>query len=607
MNNTINNYIIFGKKCLKLIASDKLMFGIFLFLSIISAITEGLSISLLVPLLQSQIGTGGFSNIPILGHIEQLFNCYNTSERIKIMAIIMLLVVLARSLIQYTVVVMGHVIPLKIQSALTIRSYTLLMRVRMSYIAENNYGALCNDIGQRAREVSQMLVNIALMILNSAILMAYIAMMFLISWRLSLLAFGFMLFMMIILRLLSSKLLYQAGEHLNNSVEHLNQIIMESISGMKLIRLNNSEDNMTEKFIGILCNVISSQRRRGILVSISSPILDASSGIFICVILFISAVIHENDNQAWIGSVMIFLFLMFRLIGPVTQIDNARSNIAGYIPIFEGLENFYRHTEEQRQHNGIQRIERLTHDIVFDSVSFSYGNGRKQVLNNISTRIVHGQMTAIVGPSGAGKSTLINLITRLYDPQLGRILIGDNNINELDVKYLRRRISVVSQDIFIFNDTIANNISFGLDNVSNERIHEAVTLAAASDFVDALPNGYNTMLGDRGMRLSGGQQQRIAIARAILANPDLLIMDEATSHLDTFTEHAIQRAIDHLSRDRTLLVIAHRLSTIRRADKVIVMKDGLIVEEGRHSDLIKQRGAYWDMVDHQRLDLINDD
>jgi subfamily B ATP-binding cassette protein MsbA len=244
---------------------------------------------------------------------------------------------------------------------------------------------------------------------------------------------------------------------------------------------------------------------------------------------------------------------------------------------------------------------------VLDRVSFSYQPGEKPTLRDISATIERGKMVAVVGPSGAGKSTLINMVARLYDPQQGRILIDGVDLREFDVRSWRRRIAVVTQDTYIFNDTVANNISFGHDNVPRERIEAAARLAAASEFVEKLPQGYDTLVGDRGVRLSGGQQQRVAIARAILSNPDLLIFDEATSHLDTISERAIQDAMENMSKGRTLLVVAHRLSTIRKADKVIVMDEGRVVEEGQHRDLLARRGIYWEMVEHQRLDLLSED
>jgi ABC-type multidrug transport system fused ATPase/permease subunit len=274
---------------------------------------------------------------------------------------------------------------------------------------------------------------------------------------------------------------------------------------------------------------------------------------------------------------------------------------------FNALMQFYDEAGRQRMKNGDLQAPPLRRDLVFDRVGFAYKPGEKTVLDDVSLRVERGKMTAIVGPSGAGKSTLINMAARLYDPQQGSVRVDGVDLRDLDIGSWRKQLAVVSQDTFIFNDTAANNIGFGRGNASMDRIRSAAEFAAAAEFIEGLPQGYDTMLGDRGVRLSGGQQQRIAIARAVFADPELLIFDEATSNLDTFTERAIQDAMERISRSRTVLVVAHRLSTIRKADKVVVLEDGRVVEEGRHRELLARRGRYWEMVEHQRLDLIAED
>ena len=607
MFSSLDNYFTFTRKCLVLLASDKGMFVAFLVTSILAALTEGMSISLLVPILQSQGNLDAFQQIPILGSIASQFSDYSVNERIRFVSIVIVFVLVFRGIISYTVNVLGQIMPLRLEQQIVSENYSLMMSVRISFLLNRDYGDLRNDISGWATSVSQMLTYCAAAFSNILVLIVYMAMMVLVSWWMCLFAIILLSIMMLILRRVSSGPLHRAGGAANTARVGLDQMAMESLSGMKLIRLHGAEAGMTGRFRVLLDQVVDAQRHMALLVSLSNPVLETCGGVFIAILLFGSAVLHEGDPHAWVGSVLIFLFLMFRLLGPVTHIDFARSRIAGYMPAFERLEQFRQMAQAEREPNGTQPIERLQQDIVLDGVSFAYQSGGRLVLDRISTRIVKGQMTAVVGPSGAGKSTLISLLTRLYDPQAGRILVNDLDLKDLELQSWRRRLAVVSQDIFIFNDTVTNNICFGLSDVPMERVRQAVKLAAADEFVETLPEGYNTLLGDRGMRLSGGQQQRIAIARAILVNPDLLIMDEATSHLDSFSERAIQQAIDHLSKNRTMLVIAHRLSTIRRANKVIVLKDGRIVEEGRHEDLLKQRGIYWEMVEHQRLDLIDED
>jgi subfamily B ATP-binding cassette protein MsbA len=225
-------------------------------------------------------------------------------------------------------------------------------------------------------------------------------------------------------------------------------------------------------------------------------------------------------------------------------------------------------------------------------VDFGYDPG-ELVLHNISLTIEQGKMTALVGASGAGKSTLADLIPRFYDPTQGKILIDGVDLREFDINSVRRRLAVVSQDTFIFNTSVRNNIAYALEGVDEEAIREAARLANALEFIEDMPEGFETQLGDRGVRLSGGQRQRIAIARALLRNPEILILDEATSALDSVSERLIQESLEKLSVGRTVIAIAHRLSTIVRADKVVVLEQGHIVEQGTYDELLQQHGKLW--------------
>ena len=231
-------------------------------------------------------------------------------------------------------------------------------------------------------------------------------------------------------------------------------------------------------------------------------------------------------------------------------------------------------------------------NIEFKNVSFKYDRTEEKAVNNVNIQALGGSMTAFVGHSGAGKSTIINLIPRFYTPQNGKILVDGQNIENINLNSLRKNISLVSQDVILFDDTIISNISYANDNASEKEIYEACKFAAADEFINQLPQKYNTKVGENGLRLSGGQKQRISIARAVLKNSPIILLDEATSSLDAVSEEIVQNAIKNLTKNKTTLVIAHRLSTIHNADKIIVLKKGKIVDQGKHDDLIKNCEEY---------------
>jgi ABC-type multidrug transport system fused ATPase/permease subunit len=305
---------------------------------------------------------------------------------------------------------------------------------------------------------------------------------------------------------------------------------------------------------------------------------------------------------------VIFFVLLFRILGPLSIISISRNNIIIHLDAFREFDAFLTSTERARERDGNILIDSFSDEIRFEDLSFSYRPDGPKVLDRISFVVPKGHMVAIVGPSGSGKSTIINLITRLYRPNSGRVCVNGLDLNELAVSSWWRRLGVVTQDIVIVNDTIRANLCFGLQaQVSPDQIRSAARLAAIDDWIESLPEGYDTVLGDRGSRLSGGQRQRVALARAFLRDPEIIILDEATSALDTLTERTIQKQLTTLSRRKTMIVIAHRLSTVRRADTIILVENGRVAEMGSHNELINKRGIYWRMIDSQSLDLIEDD
>ena len=601
-------YWVFIRNCLALASGERLLFISTIGVSLISSLLEGVGASLIAPLLESVSDKPVFAGVPILGAFAGAFAANTVADKVRLVAIIMLIVVLLRGAAQYASAVLSAIVPLRLQRTLAQKTFNTLMNINIAYI-DNKQGGDISGVAFNSPVRAAELIKGFFDLLSSFISLGiYFVLMLAISWQMAFIAISVMGILSLINRALISRPLRKAGQDAENAAKSLLQVVYETLGGMKLIRLCGAETLIEQRYNNALENTQRVQRH---LISIQqgiSPFFSTFSGVFIAALLFLATTMAKNDSSGdMIGMIMMFLFLLFRILGPVTMINNARAAIQVNLYSLDTLERFLEDGKRLRQPNGQTPFVRLTRKLTIEGLTFTYGPDQRPVLDQVSFELLKGKMVAVVGPSGAGKTTLINLLTRFEDPQAGRIVIDGVDLRDLNVQSWRQRISVVSQDIVLFNDSVTNNIAFGLPETSVEKVKEASRLASADEFIAKLPNGYDTSLGDRGVRLSGGQRQRIAIARAILRDPDLLILDEATSHLDSITERAIQRAVEMLSQDRTLLVIAHRLSTIRRADTIIVLNEGRVVEQGSHQELLARRGQYWDMIEHQRLDLVNDD
>lgn len=383
----------------------------------------------------------------------------------------------------------------------------------------------------------------------------------------------------------------------------LMQIIEESISGLRIIKAFTAESFQTEKFekenTSYFRLMTKMQRRK----DLSSPL---SEFLGICIVVTVlwfggKLVLDPTKNlpaESFIG----FMLIFSQLIPPAKSFSAAFYNIQKGLASSERIYKILDAENTITEKPDAVKINNFRQSIVLKDVSFAYNNfDEKQILKNINLEVKKGKMIAIVGQSGSGKSTLVNLLPRFYDVQEGEILIDGVNVKDCTLNSLRRLYGVVSQEAILFNDTVFNNISFGLKNVSKEDVIRAAKIANAHDYIMKLENGYDTIIGDRGNKLSGGEKQRLTIARAVLSDPPILILDEATSSLDTESEKLVQDAIYRLMENRTSVVIAHRLSTIQYADEILVMHEGRIVERGNHISLMAKNGIYNKLVAMQQF------
>ena len=462
-----------------------------------------------------------------------------------------------------------------------------------------------NFVAGYPSRIAQVMGLLGNLISNVALLIIYAALMMLISFSLTVISLVFIAVVFAVQRYISSGPIKNAGRDVTKAAEDLSQIVYEAIGGLSLIRLSVAEDRISARHHGTGELLRSAQNRFALLNALIVPLFIASSGALICVMLF-AASGGGRESAGTVATVLLFLFLLQRLLTPLSAITFARNAILLHIDAIFDYEVWVERARASLQKDGHIPFHELKEGIRFKSVTFAYETESGDVLKELSFFVPKGKMTAIVGPSGAGKSTIVALLGRLYDPQAGTVEVDGVDQRQYQVETWRRALSVVSQNIFLVNDTVECNLTYILSRPATEpEVRRAAETAACASFIEALPNGYQTHLGERGSRLSGGQQQRLAIARAILVNPQLMIMDEATSSLDSITEHAVQRAIARFGRSRTMVVIAHRFATIKRADNIIVVDEGRVVEQGRHEALLARRGRYWEMIEHQRLDIVD--
>ena len=370
--------------------------------------------------------------------------------------------------------------------------------------------------------------------------------------------------------------------------------LQELLSGIAVIKAFTGETRATIRLLRKIKEYIRIEIRRDIIGTIAtiSSVLISSIG---PIILIWYGCAEIMKNNLTIGGLIAFNSFIGYLFGPIQTLYNLNISVQRALAAVQRILEIFDLPPEKE---GTKPIQIREAHIVFDNVSFSY-NGKEEILKNISFEAKPGEVVAIVGYSGVGKTTLVSLIPRFYDPTQGSILIDGQNIREVKIKSLRQNIAMCLQDTFLFSDTIRENIKFGNPRTANSEIIEAARLAYADVFIKNLPNGYETTVGERGVLFSGGERQRIAIARALIRNPKILIMDEATSQLDSKSEKSIQAAMKNLLKNRTTFIIAHRLSTIQNADKILVLDKGAIVGQGKHEELLKKCDVYCNLYEEQ--------
>jgi ATP-binding cassette, subfamily B, bacterial MsbA len=468
------------------------------------------------------------------------------------------------------------------------RAYSHLHQLPMSYFKKERIGNLISRITNDVNIVQGSIAAAFLNLIREPLsIIVFLGIAVSISWRLTLLAFVILPFSMFIITWIGLKLRKHSAI-IQAKMGDITSILQETISGVKIVKAFGMENYESMKFRKETNNFFRMMLRIARVRNSTSPLTEVLSVIVGVVIIYYGGILVLQDQSLSAAQFLGFLFAIFQLMTPIKELSGVNNRIqessAAADRVFEIIDTHPAITDTP----GAVEKKSFSNSVEFKNVSFLYDDASSPILSDICFKVHKGEVLALVGPSGGGKSTLVDLIPRFYDPTEGTILIDGKDIREIKINSLRNLMGIVTQETFLFNESVAGNIAYGLRDYPLENIIEAAKTANAHNFIMNMPKGYDTVIGERGVKLSGGQRQRLSIARALLKNPEIMIFDEATSALDNESEILVQEAIERLMENRTTIVIAHRLSTIRNSTRIMVLDNGKVTQYGTHDQLIKE-------------------
>ncbi len=472
------------------------------------------------------------------------------------------------------------------------RLYRHMLRQSVDFFSAKSTGTLMSHITTDVERIQQSVSQAVgdLMMQGFAVL-GYAALLFYYDWRLAALSLlGAPLVIYPLVRL--GRRLRKTSDTGLQRWRDISNILQETISGSRIVKAFRMEEFETKRFAEASEGLFKTNMRITEVVSLLPPLMELVGGVAVAAAIWYgSAMISIGELTP--GEFTSFVAALFLMYGPIKKLSRVNATFQQSLAAAERVFSVLDTHMEIEEVPGAVELPALQRKIEFVGVSFTYGDGVEQVLRNIDLQIEAGQVIALVGTSGAGKTTLANLILRFFDPEEGAVFWDGVDIRQATLSSLRGQIGLVLQETILFNDTVRNNIAYGVESTSMGAIEEAAKAARALEFIEELPDGFDSIIGERGQKLSGGQRQRLSIARAILKNPPVLILDEATSSLDAESEALVQQAIENLMTDRTTVVIAHRLSTIRRADRIVVIEEGTVTEIGTHDELLRRADSVY--------------
>ena len=520
----------------------------FVALSVVNALTDGFTVMLVVPILSSTGNQNVFEGLPLLHHFGAFFGSMEPTQRLQWLAFMILAIVLLRGLLQYLVDIIIYVIPFSVDQSLRLRAFRDLSAARMSFVDAISIGEVTNYTASFPARVGIAVRFLAQMVSN-AITIALMLMLLVAITPGILMTIGlFGVIASIAFKRLTGRLIIEVSKSLTEDNEKFNQVYHEAIHHRKPIKIFRAGELYASRIYKSLNNLRRVQVKMLAVQAAAYPFFSTAAGILVCVAILGASLVQPERGQALLALLVVTLVILFRVIGPISTFHICRMHFATHVEAIVAMHDFFAQAKRAQDPDGTIWLDSAPGEIVLENVSFAYSPDKK-VLEDVSFRIQPGEMVAIVGQSGGGKTTLFYLLTRLYRPTAGRILVDGINLNDVKIESWWRHLSFMSQDSPIFTGTVRENIAFGSPEPDNLAMYEnAMDLAAARDFINDLPEGLDSRIGEGSRVLSGGERQRIALARAFYAQPNVVLFDEATSQLDALTEMRVKKGIEELRR-----------------------------------------------------------
>ena len=553
-------------------------------LGVLAALSEGISISLFIPLVQDQMGT---QTAGITGRLAALFQGIPSEHRLLWIGFGIFLCMVLKNVLTFSYSLLFQSVNASITHRLRCGILHQLLSVGQSYLDTHDSGKLLNALATETWRVSAACNVLASVIINVCMTLIFSILLLVISWKLTLITGCLLLLISQIVQHVTRQ-----GKRLSSRATAANadlaRRMLETLDGMQLVRVFGRESHEQRRFEVASREVSKAFFKLDRMSALVPPLSEVLTVSLLLGILLATAM--RTPGQMAIS--LTFLVLLYRLHPRIKQFDADRVALDALSASIEEVRSLLDESDKPYLRSGAWVPPSIEKAIIFENVSLHYDSGKGAALEQVSCSIKIGETTAFVGSSGAGKSSLIRLICRFYDPSSGRLLIDGVPLPELNLAWWRNQIAIVSQEIYLFNASLAENITYGKLDASREELVEAARKAHAMEFIAELPEGFETIVGDRGIRLSGGQRQRLALARAFIRDPQILILDEATNSLDLISEEVVRDALQQFGRNRTVLIVAHRISTVQHADKIIVLDYGKVVESGTVTQLLAAGGLF---------------